>query len=297
MAEPTSLAAAFLAALPETSRIKLLAPSALEPHLTEGLRVAIAAWPGLILEPTRFATYLAASLAEDLDPRHPLASVRVTDLYLACACACGVPGAVEALEASCIAAVEPAIARLGLGTTQIEEIKQALRHQLLVADPGKPPLITRYSGRGPLPAWVRVVALRLALKHQQRVRREVPIEKQMLEALPLADEDAELHYIKDVYRGEFQEAFAEALRSLSPRDTRLLLHHYVDGLSTHEIGDLFRVNQSTAARWLERARQTIFTATLRGLEKRLDADPAAAASILRLVHSHLDLSLRGLLGK
>ncbi len=294
MTAPGPLAELFLAALPDALQARLAGAADLETQLAAALAEGAAAW-GLRVEPDRVMRHLGGCVPPAADPARPLALLHLRDLYLACACAAGVTGAAEKLEAGCFAAVEPALARLGLDAAQIEETRQTLRQQLLVAEPGREPLIARYAGRGPLGAWVRVVALRIALKRRHRVQREVPLEEQVLEAMPLQDGDAELRFIKDLYRGAFQEAFAEALGALSPRDTNLLLHHYLDGLTTRELGALHRVNQSTAARWLEQARQAVLAATRAGLERRLGAEPAEVESIMRLLHSRLDVTLRGLL--
>jgi RNA polymerase sigma-70 factor, ECF subfamily len=290
------LATAFVAGLAEPVRSRLDA-AALAPQLAAAVAEGAAAWPRLRVEPARFAAHLAGCVSERADAARPLAALHVRDLYLACACAGGAPRAAETLEAECFAVVEPALARLSLDAAAIEEARQILRKQLLVAEPGRPPLIASYGGRGPLAAWVRVVALRIALKLQQRGRRELPVEERVLEAMPLQESDAELGYIKELYRGEFQAAFAEALRALPPREQNLLLHHYLDGLTTRELAALHRVNQSTAARWLEQARQQVLEATREGLERRLGAESAEVESIMRLVHSRLEVTLRGLLGR
>jgi RNA polymerase sigma-70 factor, ECF subfamily len=294
MSPAPPLAPAFLAALSEGQRRELEEWPRLEEQLAAAVQAATASWPGLPIEPEHFVAHLAARLPDNRDRTRPLASLRTDDLYLACACACGVAGATEAFETACMAGLDPAIARLGLDAARTEDVKQTVRRRLLLGEPGEPPLIARYAGRGPLPAWVRVVALRVALKQEQRDRREVALEDQVLDALPLGAEDPELDFIKQLYRGEFQQAFQEALRALSPRETNLILHHYLDGLTTRELASRYRVNQSTAARWLERARASLLEATRASLERRLGAGRSEVESIMRLAHSHLELTLDGL---
>ena len=45
----------------------------------------------------------------------------------------------------------------------VEEVKQVLRVQLLVARDGKPPGIGGYKGKGPLRGWLRITATREAV--------------------------------------------------------------------------------------------------------------------------------------
>src|SRR5262245_58099234 len=84
----------------------------------------------------------------------------VGDLYLAWACAAGVPGAHAVFEREIVAHVPLHLARFRRGPEFTDEVLQALRERLLVGDP---PRIAAYGGRGPLGAWVRVAAIRIAV--------------------------------------------------------------------------------------------------------------------------------------
>jgi RNA polymerase sigma-70 factor, ECF subfamily len=289
-----SLLDVFLAALPEAARSTAAGGVHLAALIDEQLRLAAAAWPTVTIEPALYVAYLAARIPADVvDVGRALGGLQTTDLYLSCACARGDAAALAALERHLIA-VAPSLARLRLSEPELQEITQLLRQRLLVGE-GGPPLIAQYSGRGHLQGWLRVIAVRAALKSMARGRREIPVEEQVLQALPLATDDAELRYIKELYRGEFTAAFKEALGALSTREANVLLHHYVDGLTTYEIGSLYRVHQTTATRWLEHARETILAQTREHLMRRLHAEHAEVESIMRLVHTHLDLTLRSLL--
>ena len=137
----------------------------------------------------------------------------------------------------------------------------------------------------------------MALRAAQRGKKEVPVEERVLSSLPLETEDPELHYLKEHYRDAFRAAVREAIAGLDTRQTNLIRQHYIDGLTTHQLGGLYRVNQSTAARWLERARQQILAHTRRGLMERLQVDRGEYESIMRLLQSHLDVTLRSFLIK
>jgi len=223
-----------------------------------------------------------------------LGEVQAADLYLACACAAGEPHALAAFEARFMRGLDPALARLRLPTAQVEEVKQVLRERLLVgrATPdGAEGSLAGYTGRGPLSGWLRVTAVRAALKLLKRARREEPAEDELISALPSGEEDPELQHLKGLYRREFKEAFEAAVRSLSSRERNLLRHHYADELNIDEIGLLYHVHRATVARWLSKARQHILAATRKLLIQKLNVPRAEYESIMRLIQSQLQVSL------
>jgi RNA polymerase sigma-70 factor (ECF subfamily) len=55
------------------------------------------------------------------------------------------------------------------------------------------------------------------------------------------------------------------------------------------------VHRGTAARWLDRCTRALLSATRRTLANRLRVDRADVDSILRLVRSRLEVSIRGAL--
>ena len=290
---PKELTAAFLDAL-DTGGRAAWDPATLEPRLQQVLAEARAAWPDCALEPAALVAHLAGCVVRSDDARAALDSVRAADVLLAWASARGDAAAVAAFEEQVMPAVDPALARLDLSAAAVDETKQAMRQHLLVGD-GRPPALLSYAGRGPLRAWVKVAATRMALKALQRGKKEIPVEERVLGAMPLEAEDPELQYLKEHYRDAFKAAVRQAIAALDARQTNLICQHYLDGLTTHQLGALYRVNQSTAARWLERARQAILDNTRRGLMERLQVDRGEYESIMRLLHSHLDVTLRSFL--
>lgn len=292
-----TLTASFLAAQGEDARRGWVANERLERRLEEIVQTARAAWPDFALEPAALVQHVARCVARSPDPRAALDNLLATDLFLAWACGQGDAAAVAALEQQVIPAVNPALARLELSPAALEETKQVLRQHLLVAAADRQPAILGYAGRGPLRAWVKVAAVRVALKALQRGKKEVPVEERVLASMPLKTEDPELHYLKEHYREAFREAVRQAIAGLDTRQTNLIRQHYLDGLTTHQLGALYGVNQSTAARWLERARQVILASTRAGLMERLKVDRGEYESIMRLLHSHLDVTLRSFLIK
>jgi RNA polymerase sigma-70 factor, ECF subfamily len=266
----------------------------LESVLASCLEAARAAWPGVVQEPARFLPYLAARLPDGMSVEDGLGALRVTDLYLACACASAHGPALAAFEASCMGVVDVALARMDLPRDAVDEVKQIVRRLLLVAD-GRQPRIVEYAGRGDLRGWIRVTAAREALRLIRRSRTEVPVEADELERSVPTTDDPALQYLKDVYRAEFKAAFGEAMASLSDRERNLLGHQFVDGLTLDEIAVLYRVHRATIARWIARARAHVLRRTQAALRTRLRVEPAQMESIMRLIESRLDVSLPPLL--
>ena len=146
-----------------------------EERLDRALGTARAAWPRVELEGTRFVAHLARHLAADASPE-ALEALHVGDLYLACACADGLPAAHTAFEAHILPEVDQAVARMKLSPTALDEVRQRVRQRMLVAGPDTPPKLAAYPGTGPLAAWVRAAALWLALDLQrQRASHDTPV--------------------------------------------------------------------------------------------------------------------------
>ena len=107
--------------------------------------------------------------------------------------------------------------------------------------------------------------------------------------------DVELEYFKQLYRHEFKSAFQEALDSLQRRQRNLLRHQIVDGLNVTQIGRIYHVSRSTAARQLTDARQTLIRRTRECLLGRLQVGSSEMHSIMRIIESRLDISVRRML--
>ncbi len=239
--------------------------------------------------PERFVRWVAARLGAP-DPA-AIAAACSADLNLALACAEGDRRALGDFEAT-LDAIRLAIATLGAGPADVEEVLQRLRVQMLVGDrPG----ISAYGGRGELRAWLRVVAVREAVRVlAERGRSQTIDDTRLLEAM-LPEIDAEREVIGSELRAVFRAAFEEAIRSLAPRDRLVLRQHGVDDLSIDQIGAVHGVHRATAARWIERARVELAVATERALQRRLGSTPDEVRSLMRLIASRMDASVHRLL--
>jgi RNA polymerase sigma-70 factor, ECF subfamily len=289
------LAGLFVPHLGEAARARISDPAALEAGLTRALAEARAAWPAFAPPPEHLLPFLAARLPEDQDPVSALAELVVADLCLACACLRRDPAAMAAFEAAHFNMVEAALARLRAAPSQIDEVKQILREQLFVGTATTAPTLSTYSGSGSLGGWVRVTAVRAALRVLQRDQKGASPDPDMVEALPAAGNDPELEHLKVRYRAAFKEAFAAAVKRLTQRERNLLRYHHLEGLSVDEIGVLYSVGRSTAQRWVAKAREALLLDTRRELAERLRLGRGEFESIMRLIQSQLHVSLSAIL--
>jgi RNA polymerase sigma-70 factor (ECF subfamily) len=137
---------------------------------------------------------------------------------------------------------------------------------------------------------VRITATRELIRQLKKQKRETPIERSLDEALGAAD-DPMLSQLKAEYRAEFASALKEAIESLDAEDRMLLRQSIVEELPIDTIGAAFGVHRATAARWLQRARAALVSATRDQLAKRLSMPVEEIDSVIRLVQSRLDASM------
>jgi RNA polymerase sigma-70 factor (ECF subfamily) len=262
----------------------------IEDILGEVLKAARVARPSLSVGAEEFVVYLAERLPLEATSIDALRQLRVDDLYLACACARGDSTAISLFDATYIAglgAVAPRQATITVG-----EVQQAVRAKLLLGEEGARPKIAEYSGRADLSSWVRVVAVRTALNLARGKRREVPLDEEELLATGAESDNAEIQHLKTLYRGEFRDAFRQALLALSVRDRNMLRQHYVDGVAMERIGAMYQLHRVTIVRRMKDAREELARETRRRLRDKLRVSRGELDSIMRLIGSHLDLSLR-----
>lgn len=286
---PPHLTQAFLSARED-------APSAepLEARLARVWEVAHAAWPGVTLEAPRFIAHLARHLSAE-SAVEALERLHLGDLYLACACAQGVPAALAAFEARLLPEVDVALGRMKLPPATVDEVRQQLRQKMLVSTPEAPARLAAYPGTGPLVGWVRAAALWLALDQLRRGAGDAHADDTALPFLVEPGDDPELAYLKTTYRAEFNAAFAQALTSLAPRQRNVLRLKYLDGLSIDQLGALYGVHRATAARWALSAQEALLAETRRLLTERLRLTHSQLDSVLRLISSQIDVNLSRLL--
>ncbi len=253
-----------------------------------------AAWPSLNVEGPDLVGALARAIAGSQSPLDALGELHVEDLYLARACVTGSAEALAAFAESCGAVLTSSLRAAGVADSAIADLEQAVRERLFAPQDGRPRIAT-YSGRAALRAWVRAIATRAAID-LWRKREAQLVEDDVLSALPDPGDSPELAYFRTAYQAEFKQAFEEALASLEVRDRNLLRQHFVDQLSTEQLGALYGVHKTTAFRWLEAARTALSKRTKHHFQRRVRVAPSELRSILRLVQLDIDLSLSRVLG-
>jgi RNA polymerase sigma-70 factor, ECF subfamily len=268
-------------------------PGDLEARLLAMIEQGRAAWAGLSVDPVVFATYLGEHMPpeDEGDVDGVLREIHAADLYLACACAHEVPGAVEAADEAYLSSVSGALHHLDGSPAFEDEVRQIIRDKLFVAGAGAQPKIVGYSGRHPLASWIRIAARRVGINLRRGESARARASAAALsEALP-SGADPELDYLKARYRAEFREAFQAAVAALTDRERVILRLSLVEGLSHDRIAPIYGVTQPTITRWIGKARESISENTHRILCERLRLRSSEVHSIAKLVCSELNLSL------
>jgi RNA polymerase sigma-70 factor (ECF subfamily) len=234
------------------------------------------AWPAFRVSRERF---IAA--AGDRD-------VVAEDLYLALACADGNEAAIAAFRDAHVPALRQALGKLGgMSAATIDEVVQRVLVIVFVGEAG-PPQITTYSGRGTLRSWIRTIGVRTG-------RRQLGLEADVAgdDALPdITASDPELDLLRERYRDQVKHAFAAAFAELADRERNVLRQYHIDGLTIDQLATLYQVNRATTARWVAGARLAVITRTRKHLVDRYGIAAAEVDSIIRLVRSQLDVSVR-----
>jgi RNA polymerase sigma-70 factor, ECF subfamily len=253
---------------------------------------AAAAWPGCQLALERFAEEVVRRAGPELDLAR-LATLCTNDVYLAVACLDGEPTAIGHFERDCLSEIDRAARKLRATQDQAAEVRGHLRRVMFTAEPGRAAALARFTGRGDLRGYVRVIATRELVRVVSRGRREEPIEP-LLDRLQL-NRAPELSLLRARHGDAIAASLRAALEALDERQRAVLRYSLIDGWSIDRIGELYGVHRATASRWLNAARDAL------GDHLRLEASARMAIpidevdSIVQLVHSQIDVSLERIL--
>jgi len=248
------------------------------------------AFPGLVLAPEAFVRHVAARFpAGEPPPRE-----RAPDLYLACACALGIPGALDAFDRAHLRVVAAYLARMRPSAAFVDDVRQSLREKLFVGRGGNRPKIVEYDGRGALASWVRVIAVRAAID-LRRAGHDAAEDPSGCAEGP-SPIDVEAGYLKERYREAFNAALRGATLVLSSDQRELLRRHFVDGVTLDRIAADAGVHRATIARRIAAAREAVAAEAWRLLSAALGASDSELESLAGVVRSQIDVSLAGLLG-
>jgi RNA polymerase sigma-70 factor (ECF subfamily) len=206
--------------------------------------------------------------------------VALADVALARACVLGEPAALERFETEVLQPVAHRM-RARHEAHVVDEIIQATRVKLLVTTEANEVGLQQYRGRGSLVGFVRVVASRLLIDGQRKVR-ELP-EPDLNVLVDSVHPDPELEYLRRHYGAALQAAIAGAWRALPTHErfiVELQLHHR---LGVDEIATLYQIHRGTAARRIASARAALAAATRDELRTSLGIGGDTLESILRLI--------------
>lgn len=246
-------------------------------------------WPTIKLERATFEARLVETQLTAVE-----LVVYAEDLYLACAASLGDATAVATVDSLVMSEASRALGRLGLDEAARDDVRQIVREKLFVPKSGaSASAIGRYSGRGPLGAWLRATLVHAALS-TLRTRARAP-EDVSLSRLPDDASDPDLVRLRERYGEAFREAFQAALVELSPRQRNVLRMTHLDGLTAEQVGSTYGVHRVSVARWLGEARAALLERTRASLRAKLSVTSDELSSLTRLCLSELDVSLARLL--
>jgi len=247
------------------------------------------AWPGVRADVTSYAAWVAEAAIDPGDLQ-----ARAEELFLAWACARGDAHAHRQFEAKFLAQVGGYVGRFRLAPHLLDELRQRVRlKQLFGARPG----IAAYRGRGPLGAWVRATAVRVAFDVAAETGHMVADrDAEVANVWRAFDDGPEAETLKHAYRDRLIGALEQSIQALAARDKTLLRMNVVDGLNIDVIGRIYHVHRATVARWLVAIRRRIFD----DLRSRAALDWGASSgdlrSLVRILGDDIHLSARRILG-
>jgi len=241
-------------------------------------------WPHVALAFEQFERHCERVLAEDGDDLQRDAA----DLFLCCACAVGDPCALQVFETDVLSVAKIAIARIHNDADFVQETLQELRQRLLVGPEAR---VNQYRGRGPLKAWVRTAAARVALDRASGARALRRVE--LSEELVALESSPDVRVTKERYGRAFQLALRDAVVALDPQERSVLRMHVVGQCNIDEIGRAYNVHRATAARWIERTKGRIYELVRAELgERRIKLTASEFKSLARLLGGELELNLK-----
>lgn len=263
----------------------------LEGWLAERLEIGRRAWPALAVDDAAFVRHLARHTKNGELP--PVA--HVADLYLACACAQGVSGAVDRLEELYAASLLRVVARFAGAAAGPDDVLQAVREHVLVARDAREPRIADYAGQAPLKSWLAAAAARTAISMGRRKgdRLASPLDSGVAEIGESVE--PELALLRARHKGHVETALREALAGLSTKNRALLRLSVRDGLSIDRLAAIYGIGRSTAARWVEAARAALLDATREELRKLVALTDSEMDDLTAAVRSDLNVSIVRLL--
>jgi len=221
--------------------------------------------------------------------------VESESVVLAYNCANGDDAALRRFESVYLGEVDVGASRLSCTDAELDEIRQAVRNALFgPGDDGRPKVLGM-TVRGDLRALIRLMALRAGITLRRSRGRQPPQGEDALAALSDGAQTPSLALVKAEHRAQFRQALEAAVDTLDARSRTLLRMYEIDGVGQAQLATMHRVDRSTVARWLARARRDVLSATRRELADRFDVRHANFDSFIDVIRSNFEASVMRLL--
>jgi RNA polymerase sigma-70 factor (ECF subfamily) len=241
-------------------------------------------WPTLAVTLDEFDAFCEGAVGTSRDSD---AARYAAELLLCCACAQKDRNAMAIAQRELAAVARSAISRVNGEEDFVQDTLQTLWDELFS---GSAPKIASYSGRGPLKVWLRIVATRTALDRCRAERRAAQRHVELVEELAAATFEVERSFVAKQCAGSLQEALRSALARLSSKDRNVLRLHIEGRCGIDEIGRIYGVHRATAARWLERARSSVFDEVRARFAAGTGMTPSDFRSVARELAGNIELS-------
>ncbi len=251
---------------------------------------------GIEISDDAFSIHLAKHVNRAVPLEAWLSALHAADLSLALGCTLGLPAAMAAFDSEVLSQLGSFLTRLKQPAAFIEDLAQLLREQLYLGAGARPPKLLEYAGRGSLVNWLRVLSMRTAI---DLLRKRTEILRDANEILEEVAEtggsDPELAFIRQRCRAHFNAALEQAVASLSDEERMLLRLHFLEGVTLDELAPIVQVHRTTVARRIAAARRQLIEQGRHFLAERLALTPSELQSMVRMMSSRFELSLKGLL--
>lgn len=252
-------------------------------------------WPDIEQPAESFFVHLGEHAQHtSQDPVQALRRLHTQDLYLAWACARQDAVALAHLQTTYLRRLPTYLSNLRVTPADLDDIRQTLWIRLIIGEQKNGllrPRIADYSGSGALGAWLRIIAVREALRlgHQAGERFERPGSELDRVASPQCD--PELKLLRTRHQEDVRGAFQDALSALPPTARSLLRLHFLEGATLDQVSTLLGVSRATATRRLAEIRLNLLHEMRRLLQERLRLGEPECQSLLKALRSQFGPSL------
>jgi len=248
------------------------------------LRLSLEAFAAAVVRHTATGT-LTSGRAGGLSP----------ELYLAAACVAADPSAPAILDREYLSKIPIYVARIvGVRTNgSLDDFMQGLRERLLMGQRGRAARLADYSGRGPLGAWLRVVAVRLAIETHRRRDATARGDDEHV----ACGVDAELDHLRGLHEPTFKVCLEEAFAALAPAERLVLRLTYRERMTGDTVAAALGIDRSNVVRRVVRARASLYAATRDAMKRRIALTDSEFHSVARALAAHVEITLSRVLGR